>query len=175
MTESSAEKTKRNLLYHMREYEWKKQYCLFANLCLQDFEYDKVLGITVIPSKLNDFKEKLRKTFSDVAFLCILRAHAISNSKIRQAYGKSIHQLYICIYTSQVLDQGELNTAIASVYGEEAKLATPLAVTEQRLTRAHNTIRNQRLHNIRRLLPDFSGTKRWTVLNKKYLTLKKIL
>lgn len=173
MTESSAEKTKRNLLYHMREYEWKKQYCLFANLCLQDFEYDKVLGISVIPSKLNDFKEKLRKTFSDIAFLCILRAHAISNSKIRQAYGKSIHQLYICIYTSQVLDQGKLNRVIASVYGEEAQLARPQPVTDQKLITAYNTIKRQKLHNIRRLLPDFSSTKRWTVVNKKQLIDKK--
>ncbi|RYY77803.1 MAG: hypothetical protein EOO69_13260 [Moraxellaceae bacterium] len=172
MSESSAEKTKRNVLKCLGDFHWEQQTSIYPNLCLVDYEWDKELARTVIPECLNQFKDKLRRAFNEVGMLVILRKLAKPNDAIKNAYPKrTIVQLYVTVYSSQKLNNDKMGKVINTTFNDSVKF-NDRSVTDALLADAIDTIKHQELHDLKSLSPDHLELKRLTKLNSKYLIKK---
>lgn len=174
MSESSADKTKRELINYISNYRWEQQISLWPALTLEDYEQDCQLAVTVISDGLNLFKDRLRRKFKDTAFLIIVRASGVNNANIRLAYPqrKPIQQIYVTIYSSQILDRVKRDEVIDNTYSGGINLQFR-SLTEDRIKQACRTIKNQKLHDLKKLLPDaHMNMKRRTILNESKLILR---
>lgn len=171
MSESSESKTKRNILHHLSNYEWVEQASLFPRFDLSDWDEDTEIGLNIVIDSLDQFRDKLRKSFIDTSFLCILRVK-IGNDMARFTYGKNITSIYFVIYASKALDKVKLQKIVDSVYPDNVDLLPPRKLSEGKLIRTYNAFKVGKLHNLN-VAPN-KPNKRWTVLNQRHLIKRKI-
>lgn len=157
MSESPKDKTKRKLLNYYKNYLWEQQISLFPQ-----GENDEDL-INTIPNYMTEFKNKLMRSFPEVAFLVEIRRH------INKLYNKN--QIIMVIHCSKLIDYKKVNSLVEIVYASQVK-AIDKKITDRLLLKAHNSIKNQRLHNVEGLLG--RKIRRYNIINKAQLRVRDI-
>lgn len=155
MSESSKDKTKRKLLNYYKNYLWEQQISLFPQ-----GENDEDL-INTIPNYMTEFKNKLMRSFPEVAFLIEIRRH------INNRYNKN--QIIMVIHCSKVIDYKKIDCLVGEVYVDQARMLDS-RVTDRKLLKNYNSIKKQKLHN----LDMFFGKKirRYNIVNKAQLRVR---
>ena len=161
--EVSKDKTKRNMIKLLTDYEWLCQYSIFCDVSGLDYEKAKILAVEWIHN-FNDIKFRgyLRKV-NDTAILFILRVGLIRN----RLDNKRIKQVYITMYAN---DKIKINNVESYFVGYEAGEIPSLNIMNKKVSswqveKTTNTLRQQALHNL-----DFLGNKkRYSVINRKHL------
>ncbi|MFD1259703.1 hypothetical protein [Entomomonas asaccharolytica] len=157
MSETSKDKTKRKLLSYYKDYIWEQKISLFPQA-----ESDKSF-IKIIPEYMNNFKNKLMRSFPDVAFLVEIRRH------FNRMYKK--HQIIMVIHCSKKINYKEVECLVENVYESEARMLDS-KVTDRELLRNYNSIKKQGLHNIESLLG--KKIRRYNIINKAQLRVRNI-
>ena len=161
--EVSKDKTKRNMIKLLTDYEWLYQYSIFCDVSDLDYKKAKILAVEWIHN-FNDikFRDYLRKV-NDTAILFILRVGLIRN----RLDNKRIKQVYITMYAN---DKIKINNVESYFVGYEQGEIPSLNIMNKKVSswqieKTTNTLRKQALHNL-----DFLGNKkRYSVINRKYL------
>lgn len=161
--ELSKDKTKRNMINLLTDYEWLYQYSIFCDVSDLDYEKAKILAVEWIHN-FNDikFRDYLRKV-NDTAILFILRVGLIRN----RLDNKRIKQVYITMYAN---DKIKINNVESYLVGYEEGEIPSLNIMNKKVSswqveKTTNTLRKQALHNL-----DFLGDKkRYSVINRKHL------
>lgn len=161
--EVSKDKTKRNMIKLLTDYEWLYQYSIFCDVNDLDYEKAKTLAVEWV-NHFDDikFRDYLRKV-NNTAILFILRVALIRN----RLDNKRIKQVYITMYAN---DKIKINNVESYIVGYEQSEIPSLnimnkKVSSWRIEKTVNTLRNQALHNL-----DFlGGKKRYSVINRKHL------
>lgn len=157
MSETSKDKTKRKLLSYYKDYIWEQKISLFP-----EGESDKSF-IKIIPEYMNKFKNKLMKSFPDVAFLVEIRRH------VNRMYKK--HQIIMVIHCSKIINYKEVEYLVEEVYEDEARMLDS-KVTDRELLRNYNSIKKQDLHSLGSLLG--KKIRRYNIVNKTQLKARSI-
>lgn len=163
--ESSADKTVRNIVNYLTNYEWLYQYSIFVDVNNLELKEAKDVAKNWL-LKFDDkrFKDYLRKKKGnkDVAMMYVIRKH------LHKAHpsNKSFQQFYITMYSSneiQGIDQ------IQSYYSDFPLNIMVRKVTDKKIKSTCSALKDQRLHNLSLL----GGKKRYTIINKEKLRIIK--
>lgn len=160
--ELSTDKTVRNLVYNLSEYQWSYQYSIFINVNDLDIDTAKTVALSWLDN-FNDvqFRDYLRKTNQQVAILYIIRKHIHRN----HPSNKTFPQFYVTFYTTD---------KIKGIERSEQYIPSKINLTTNYLERKMsqcqiqqtcNTLKKQALHDISLL----GNKKRFTILNRKHL------
>jgi hypothetical protein len=159
--ELSADKTKREIVNLLTNYQWQYQYSIFFDVSDKDSDTAKRLAIEWFDS-FNDikFRDYLRKT-SKTALLFMIRTGFIRNRLDK----KTIKQVYITLYCNNKLS---LDDVIYNYYDTDEVVGINVMsrkVTDYKINTTVTAIKSQKLHDLSML----SGKKRHSLINKKLL------
>lgn len=153
MSETSEEKSKRNYLHLLLNYQWSYQHSLFY----EDREDSKAL--------LNDmikFKQELRRKCPDQPFLIRIQLH---NRKTEHSPDGGL-QAYLVILTTERADKS-IETAAEKAMSAQCNILG-MKLTPEKITKAASAIKAQKPHKLERFF-EKEKINRFTVLNKTKL------
>lgn len=158
--ESSTDKTKREIINLLTNYQWQYQYSIFFDVRDTDYDEAKALAIQWFDS-FDDikFRDYLRKT-SNTAILFMIRTTLIRNRSDNERF----KQVYLTLYCNHLLN---LDDVIYNyIDNDEATInVIHKKVKPEKITTTISAIKNQKLHNL-----DFlEGKKRYSLINRKLL------
>lgn len=159
--ELSADKTKREIVNLLTDYQWQYQYSIFFDVSDKDKDTAKRLAVEWFDS-FNDikFRDYLRKT-NDTAVLFMLRTGFIRNRPDK----KTIKQVYITLYCN---DKLSLDDVIYNYYDTDEVVGINVMsrkVNDYKINTTVTSIKSQKLHDLSML----SGKKRYSLINRKLL------
>lgn len=161
MMENSEDKTVRNMVNYLTNYDWLYQYSIFVDVNDLDVEEAKEVAKNWL-LKFDDkrFRDYLRKKNGnqDIAMMYVIRKHLHKNHSSK----KSFQQFYITIYSSDEI-QGFDN--VQSYYADLPLNSLDRKVTDKKIKSTCSALKNQKLHDLSFL----GGKKRYTIINKAKL------
>lgn len=146
MSESSQEKTKRNLINCLKDYEWAYQYSLFPLLGGEDKADDQYKANYIITNDVSKLRKRLRERFTKTGMLFELRRMKLRN-KFKANYRKDFQQIYATWYTTHELDTDGLNKILESIFPPDSYTCRSRKVSLDKIQSSINTIRRQQLHS----------------------------
>lgn len=153
MSETSEEKSKRNYLHLLRDYQWSYQHSLF---------YDDLKESTALLDDMVRFKQELRRKCPDQPFLIRIQLH----SRKTEHNPDGGLQAYLVILTTDNADN-PIRKAAEKAMSAQCNVMS-MRLTAEKITKAASAIKSQKPHDLERL---FGKVKinRFTVLNKNKL------
>lgn len=169
--ELSSDKTARNLVYNLSEYQWMYQYSIFIDL--NDVEIDIAKEIALSWLDIFDdskFRDYLRKVNNQVAILYITRKHIHKT----HPSNKRFPQFYITLYTTKRIngvDKSSNYIDFNRLKENNCRIKTNYLLRKITLNKIQSTchaIKKQALHDLSLL----GHKKRFTIINRKHLIKK---
>lgn len=153
MSETSEEKSKRNYLHLLRDYQWSYQHSLF---------YDDLKESTALLDDMVRFKQVLRRMCPDQPFLIRIQLH---NRKTPHNPDGGL-QAYLVILTTESADK-QIKAAAAKAMSAQCNVMS-MRLTPEKIRKAASAIKVQKPHDLERLFGK-EKINRFTVLNKNKL------
>jgi hypothetical protein len=152
MSETSEDKSKRNYLKLLQDYQWSYQHSIF---------YEDLEDSTALLSDMVKFKQELRRQCPEQPFLIRIQ---LLNKKTRHSPDGGL-QAYLVILTTEKTDKPR---AVADKVMSAPTNVIKRHLSPEKLASIASAIKVQQPHD----LEHFFGTakiNRFTVLNKKHL------
>lgn len=153
MSETSEEKSKRNYLHLLRDYQWSYQHSLF---------YDDLKESAALLDDMVRFKQELRRKRPDQPFLIRIQLH---NRKSEHNPDGGL-QAYLVILTTESADK-QIKAAAAKAMSAQCNVMS-MRLTPEKIRKAASAIKVQKPHDLERLFGK-EKINRFTVLNKNKL------
>jgi len=166
MSESSADKSTRNIVSAMEQYEWVQQVSIFY----LNYE-DRFLA----PEHKPKITRRLRRMFPDQAFLYRLRLNKDVNACYVHGYqgdSKSVSMAYHSFFTNRFLTRKELLAFVISLEKLFDCELRHLARAQEPLRRYLwiNTIKREKVDDLITYFPGLKAQRRWSIVNKSKAT-----
>lgn len=158
--ESSNDKTIRNMINYLSNYEWMYQSSLFVDVLPFELDEAKVIAKEWLLS-FNDskFREYLRKKNKNTGIMYVIRKTIHKNHPSK----KSFQQFYITMYSSNEIH----GLDHAQSYSDFPLNILSRKVTDSKIKSTCSTLKNQKLHDISSL----NGKNRYSIINRSKLRL----
>jgi hypothetical protein len=153
MSETSEQKSKRNYLHLLREYQWGYQHSLF---------YDELHGSTALLDDMVRFKQELRRKCPEQPFL--IRIQLLNRKTVHNPDGGM--QAYLVIITTK--NAYKTITAVSEKVMSSVCNIISMSLTPEKIASAASAIKRHKPHD----LEQFFGKEkinRFSVLNKHKL------
>lgn len=159
--ELSTDKTKREIINLLTNYQWLYQHSIFFDVSDKDHDTAKRLAINWLDS-FDDikFRDYLRKT-SDTAILFMIRTGFIKNRLDK----KNIKQVYITMYCNDQLSLDDVVYKYLDSDGTASINVICRKVKDCKMASTATAIKNQKLHDLSFL----DGKRRYSLINRKLL------
>jgi len=153
MSETSEEKSKRNYLHLLRDYQWSYQHSLF---------YDDLKESTALLDDMVRFKQELRRKCPNQPFLIRIQLH---NRKTEHNPDGGL-QAYLVILTTKNADK-HIKEAAERAMSAQCNVMS-MRLTPEKITKAASAIKSQKPHDLERFFGK-EKINRFTTLNKIHL------
>lgn len=153
MSETSEEKSKRNYLHLLQDYQWSYQHSLF---------YDNLKESTALLDDMVRFKQELRRKCPAQPFLIRIQLH---NRKTEHNPDGGL-QAYLVILTTDKADN-PIREAAAKAMSAQCNVMS-MRLTPEKIRKAASAIKVQKPHDLERFFGK-EKINRFTVLNKTKL------
>lgn len=156
------DKTIKNLVYNLSEYQWLYQYSIFIDVNNLDIDVAKIVALSWLDN-FNDlqFRDYLRKTNQQVAILYIIRKHIHRNHSSK----KTFPQFYVTLYTTEKINGLERSQQYINSNINLTTNYLKRQISQYKIQQTCNTLKKQALHD----LSSLGNKKRFTIINKKHL------
>ncbi|KFX67667.1 hypothetical protein TMS3_0120835 [Pseudomonas taeanensis MS-3] len=155
MSETSEQKSKRNYLHLLHEYQWGYQHSLF---------YDDLHESTALLDDMVRFKQELRRKCPDQPFLIRIQLH---NRKTPHNPDGGL-QAYLVILTTKNAYKA-ISAAADKVMSGQCNVMS-MSLTPEKNIKSASAIKSQRPHDLERFFGK-EKVNRFTVLNRNKLSL----